>query len=67
MENSLIDNILTVCRTLNKFSVEYIVVGGTAVALHGYYRHSMNTAGEIAVKPDLDFGITQHMTTTLDF
>ncbi len=55
MENSLIDNILTVCRTLNKFSVEYIIVGGTAVALHGYYRHSMNTVGEIAEKPDLDF------------
>lgn len=55
MESSLTDSILTVCRTLNKFSVEYIVVGGTAVALHGYYRHSMNVAGEIAEKPDLDF------------
>ena len=55
MESSLIDNILTVCRTLNKFSVEYMIVGGTAVALHGYYRHSMNAAGERAEKPDLDF------------
>ena len=55
MESSLIDNILTVCRALNKFSVEYMIVGGTAVALHGYYRHSMNAAGEIAEKPDLDF------------
>jgi hypothetical protein len=55
MESSLIDSILIVCRTLNKFSVEYIIVGGTAVALHGYYRHSMNIAGEIAEKPDLDF------------
>jgi hypothetical protein len=55
MESSLTDSILLVCRTLNKFSVEYIIVGGTAVALHGYYRHSMNVAGEIAEKPDLDF------------
>lgn len=55
MESSLIDNILMVCRTLNKSSVEYIIVGGTAVALHGYYRHSMNAAGEMAEKPDLDF------------
>lgn len=55
MENSLTDSILSVCRTLNKFSVEYIIVGGTAVALHGYYRHSMSAAGEIAKKPDLDF------------
>jgi hypothetical protein len=55
MENSLTDSILIVCRTLNKFSVEYIIVGGTAVALHGYYRHSTNVTGEIAKKPDLDF------------
>lgn len=55
MESSLTDSILSVCRTLNKFSVEYIIVGGTAVALHGYYRHSINITGEIAEKPDLDF------------
>jgi hypothetical protein len=30
-------------------------VGSTAVALHGYYRYSMNVAGEITSKPDLDF------------
>jgi hypothetical protein len=51
----LADSILHVCRTLNKFSVAYLIVGGTAVALHGYYRHSTNSAGEIAEKPDLDF------------
>jgi hypothetical protein len=55
MESSLTDSILTVCKTLNKFSVEYMIVGGTAVALHGYYRHSITEAGEIAEKPDLDF------------
>lgn len=55
MESGLTDNILTVCRTLNKFSVEYLIVGGAAVALHGYHRYSTNVAGEIAEKPDLDF------------
>jgi len=55
MEGNLADSILTVCRALNKFSVEYLIVGGTAVALHGYYRLSMNLTGEIAEKPDLDF------------
>ncbi len=55
MESSLSDSILTVCRTLNKFSVEYLIVGGTAVALHGYYRSSRNVAGQQVEKPDLDF------------
>ena len=55
MESNLADSILTVCSTLNKCSVEYMIVGGTAVALHGYLRHSLNAAGEIAEKPDLDF------------
>ncbi len=55
MESSLTDSILTVCKTLNKFSVEYLIVGGSAVALHGYYRQSTNVFGEMAEKPDLDF------------
>lgn len=55
MESSLTESILIVCRTLTKFSVEYLIVGGTAVALHGYYRHSTNTSGAISEKPDLDF------------
>jgi hypothetical protein len=55
MESSLTDSILRVCSSLNKFSVEYMLVGGTAVALHGYYRHSMNETGQITEKPDLDF------------
>lgn len=55
MESSLTDSILRVCSSLNRFSVEYMIVGGTAVALHGYFRHSMNENGKIAEKPDLDF------------
>src|SRR5689334_9036422 len=55
MESNLANSILSVCRALNKFSVEYMIVGGTAVALHGYYRPSLTEIGEIAEKPDLDF------------
>jgi hypothetical protein len=55
MESNLTDSILSVCSALNKFLVEYMIVGGTAVALHGYFRPSINVAGEIAEKPDLDF------------
>jgi len=32
-----------------------MIVGGTAVALHGYFRYSLNQAGIITDKPDLDF------------
>ena len=30
--------ILRVCAALNRESVKYVVVGGCAVILHGYYR-----------------------------
>ncbi len=54
MENNIGESILSVCRLLNKYSVQYIIVGGAAVALHGYFRHSMNSTGGVADKPDLD-------------
>ncbi|MBK5214750.1 MAG: hypothetical protein JJE55_13930 [Flavobacteriaceae bacterium] len=34
--------------------MEYMLIGGTAVALNGYYRHSTNTEGELTDKPDID-------------
>lgn len=55
MEGSLADSILHVCKILNKHSVEYLIVGGTAVALHGYFRMSRQTSGQLAEKHDLDF------------
>ena len=55
MDNSLADSILNVCRVLKKYSVQYMIVGGTAVALHGYFRRSLNLSGLTAVKHDLDF------------
>ena len=39
---------------LNEHGVEYLAVGGTAVALHGYYRLSTNPAGAVTDKPDVD-------------
>ena len=32
-----------------------MIVGGIAVALHGYFRQSLNSSGSPADKPDLDF------------
>lgn len=32
----------------------YMAIGGTAVALNGYYRISTNIAGEVTDKPDID-------------
>ena len=55
MENSLIESVLSVCKILNNHSVEYLIVGGTAVALHGFYRQSHTSSGNLAEKHDLDF------------
>jgi len=50
----LTNYILDVCKSLNKHAVQYLVVGGTAVAFHGYFRWSHNSSGEISDKFDLD-------------
>lgn len=54
MESSLKDSLLAVCVLLEKHNVHYMLIGGVAVALNGYYRHSINTAGELTDKPDID-------------
>lgn len=54
MEDKLKNSLLTVCRLLNKYDVEYMLIGGTSVAFNGYYRHSVNTSGELTDKPDVD-------------
>lgn len=54
MEDNLKNGLLTVCKLLEKHNVQYMLVGGTAVALNGYYRHSINIAGELSDKPDID-------------
>jgi len=48
------DSILKVCSILIKNNVEYLIVGGTAVALYGYFRWSLDTTGKISEKYDLD-------------
>lgn len=55
MENSLIEGILKVCKKLDEHSVEYLIVGGAAVALYGFIRQSYDQSGQVAEKPDLDF------------
>ncbi len=55
MINKLTSEIVHVCSVLNKHSVEYLIIGGTAVALYGFYRLSTNDNGQIAEKPDIDF------------
>lgn len=54
MEDNLKVTLLTLCKLLEKYHVQYILVGGTAVALNGYYRHSINVSGELTDKPDID-------------
>ena len=55
VENSLLDSVLKVCKILNQHTVEYLVVGGTAVALHGFFRQSYDSSGRITEKHDLEF------------
>lgn len=55
MNKSLAESILSVCKILNKYSVQYLISGGTAVALHGYLRISHLSSGFPANKYDLDF------------
>ena|SRR5690242_18435989 len=54
MENNLKSSLLTVCSLLEKHNVQYMLVGGAAVALNGYYRHSINVTGQLTEKPDID-------------
>ncbi|QMW03454.1 hypothetical protein [Spirosoma foliorum] len=47
--------ILDIFAIFNSSSVNYLIVGGTAVAYYGYSRKSTNNAGKATNKPDLDF------------
>ncbi len=54
MEDNLKNSLLTVCRLLDKHNVQYMLVGGAAVALNGYYRLSTTSEGDLTNKPDID-------------
>jgi predicted nucleotidyltransferase len=55
MKNSLVSSIADVCNILLRHGVKYLIVGGSAVALHGYFRVTRNPDGSPADKHDLDF------------
>lgn len=54
MGEDLNSSLRKICTLLDKYHVEYLIIGGTAVALHGYYRESVNISGELSDKPDID-------------
>lgn len=55
MEHKLMEIIHQVCKTLHRCKVLYLIVGGSAVALHGYFRMSRLPSGQESGKFDLDF------------
>ncbi|MEZ5017028.1 MAG: hypothetical protein R2800_08235 [Flavipsychrobacter sp.] len=54
MNDLLKQSITKVCAALNKHSVEYLTVGGVAVAFHGYDRHTVDDDGHLSNIPDID-------------
>ena len=54
MQRNITNEITRVCQILNKNDVQYLIVGGTAVAFHGYFRWSQNSDGSPSDKFDLD-------------
>jgi hypothetical protein len=54
VNSGLTKHILEVCNTLNKNGVQYLIIGGTAVAFHGYFRWSYTPSGKLTEKFDLD-------------
>ncbi|MGA0559735.1 hypothetical protein ACO2Q8_23945 [Larkinella sp. VNQ87] len=46
--------IRNVCRIFNENDVDYMIVGGTAVAIHGYIRPTIGKNGQPTEKVDLD-------------
>jgi len=55
MEDNLIENVLKVCAILKKHNVEYLIVGGTALAFHGHYRMTRMSNDLPVNKHDFDF------------
>lgn len=49
MEDKLRNSLLNICKLLEKYNINYIIVGGTAVAKNWYNRYSINNAGEKAI------------------
>ena len=54
MEDGFLENLLVVCKLLQRHEIQYLIIGGTSVALNGYFRISTNAAGKVADKLDID-------------
>lgn len=54
MVEGIKNDLLKICKLLDQYKVQYMIIGGVAVALNGYYRPSMNNEGQIIEKPDMD-------------
>jgi hypothetical protein len=54
MQSNPTDSIINICKILNKHSVRYLIVGGSAVAFYGYQRQSKGPLDTVAEKPDID-------------
>jgi Nucleotidyl transferase of unknown function (DUF2204) len=55
VNTNIFESLRDVCQILNEHSVEYITIGGAAVALHGHERWSKKSSGQDAEVVDLDF------------
>ncbi|MDN5214813.1 nucleotidyltransferase [Fulvivirgaceae bacterium BMA12] len=55
ISNELRSILQKTCAALNKHKVEYILIGGTAVAFYGYQRPSGGLHGNLDMKYDVDF------------
>ena len=55
MQQKTINDLLLICKSLNENKVQYLIVVGFAVGLHGYSRMSTDVSGNIASKQDFDF------------
>ncbi|MDC4203252.1 MAG: hypothetical protein MPW14_03260 [Candidatus Manganitrophus sp.] len=51
--NPTVDDLVQLCKSLNEAGVRYVVVGGFAVAHHGYIR----TTGDIDPLPAFDLSL----------
>jgi hypothetical protein len=52
---SILENLQGVCQILNECGVEYLTIGGAAVALHGHVRFTKDSTGQDTNIDDLDF------------
>lgn len=54
-ENYLVSKLGDVCRSLHKYHVKHLLIGGTAVAVHGYYLPATQHQTDVPAKHAIDF------------